>query len=165
VDGQNTGGVTNSVNEITTVCSRKPNPKTGGKSHRNRIVTNRRIQNTMASDPPTADHDAGGEAIESINEFAVIGEFGFQRVSGPFSVTRSGTNWVIVVPEDAHPTVSTLPDQEGEAAAIVADGEIAGGGIITQVARDTENSELHITVDQYAQGNPNIDSSDTDTEP
>jgi hypothetical protein len=119
----------------------------------------------MASDPSTTDRDTGGEAIESINEFAVVGEFGFQRVPGPLSVVRSGTNWVIVVPKDAHPTVSTLPAQEGKAAAIVADGEIVGGGIINSVTKDTENGDIHVTVDQYAQGNPDIDSTDdTDTQ-
>jgi len=53
---------------------------------------------------------------ESINEFVVVGEFGFQRVPGPFEVAKGGTVWGIVVPEGAHPTVQTLPGQEGEAA-------------------------------------------------
>jgi len=94
----------------------------------------------------------GIEQYESINEFAVVGEFGFQRVPGPFEVVKDGTVWGIIVPEDAHPTVSRLSDQEGEAAVLVADAEIVGGGILTNVVEESEHDELHVLVDQYARG-------------
>jgi len=95
---------------------------------------------------------SGEEQYASINEFAVIGEFGFQRVEGPFEVVKDGTVWGINVPKDTHPTVSTLPGQEDEAAVIVADGEIVGGGILTDVVEETEHDEYHVLIDQYVMG-------------
>lgn len=89
---------------------------------------------------------------DSINEFAIVGEFGFQRVPGPFEVEKTGTVWGIVVPEDAHPTVSTLSGQDGEAAALLADGEVVGGGVVSAVEEIEEHDELHVLVDQYAMG-------------
>lgn len=89
---------------------------------------------------------------DTINEFTIAGEFGFQRVPGPFEVVKDGTVWGIVVPEDAHPTVRTLPDQEGEAAVLVADAETVGGGIVTDVVEKPDHDELHVLVDQYPQG-------------
>jgi len=94
----------------------------------------------------------GTEQYETINEFAVAGDFGFQRVRGPFEVVKDGTIWGIVVPKDAHPTVSTLPNQEGEAAVLVADAKIVGGGLVTDVVEVSEHDELHVLVDQYARG-------------
>lgn len=89
---------------------------------------------------------------DSINEFAVVGAFGFQRVPGPFDVIQDGTVWEIAVPVDAHPTVTTLPNQEGEAAVLVADARIIGGGILTDVIDEPEDKMLHLLVDQYARG-------------
>lgn len=88
----------------------------------------------------------------SINEFVVVGEFGFQRVPGPFEVVKDGTVWGIVVPMDAHPTVRHLDDQEGEAAVIIADGQAVGGGILTGIVEEEDHDELHVLVDQYAMG-------------
>lgn len=89
---------------------------------------------------------------DSINEFVVAGDFGFQRVPGPFEVVKDGTIWGIVVPMDAHPTVQHLDGQEGEAAVLIADGEAVGGGILTDVVEEEDHDELHVLVDQYARG-------------
>jgi hypothetical protein len=115
------------------------------------------------STPDTGDvsHREHGNQYDSINEFAVVGDFGFQRIPGPFEAQKSGTVWSIAVPLDTHPTVSTLTSQEGEAAAIVADGEVVGGGIITDVIEADENDELTVLVDQYERENPS-DTSDSD---
>lgn len=98
------------------------------------------------------DKPAENAEPDSINEFAIVGDFGFQRVPGPFEVVKTGTIWGIVVPMDAHPTVSTLSSQEGEAAVMVADAEIVGGGVVTDVVRKDDHDELHVLVDQYARG-------------
>lgn len=92
------------------------------------------------------------QQYDSINEFVVAGEFGFQRVPGPFEVEKDGTVWGVVVPKDAHPTVRHLDDQEGEAAVLIADAEAVGGGILTDVVEDEDHDELHVLVDQYARG-------------
>ena len=87
---------------------------------------------------------------DSINEFVIAGEFGFQRVPGPFEVVKDGTIWGIAVPNDAHPTVGTLPEQEGESAVIIADCKAVGGGVVTDVLEKPKHDELHVLVDQYA---------------
>lgn len=92
---------------------------------------------------------------DSINEFTIAGEFGFQRVSGPFEVVKEDTVWGIVVPKDAHPTVSTLGSQEGEAAVLIADGEAVGGGVVTDIVEIEDHDELHVVVDQYVMGDSN----------
>jgi hypothetical protein len=104
----------------------------------------------------TGQSTGGTEQYETINEFAVAGDFGFQRAPRPFEVVKDGTVWGIVVPKDAHPTVSTLPNQEGEAAVLVADAKIVGGGLVTDVLELSEHDELHVLVDQYARGDRNV---------
>lgn len=89
---------------------------------------------------------------DSVNELVVAGEFGFQRVPGPFEVVKDGAVWGVVVPEDAHPTVSALPDAEGEAAVLIADAKAVGGGIVTDIVEQPDHDELHVLVDQYAMG-------------
>lgn len=89
---------------------------------------------------------------DSINEFTITGDFGFQRVLGPFDVVKDGTIWGIHVPKDTHPTVRALPSREGEAAVLVADGEVIGGGIVSDVVEVPDHDELHVLVDQYAMG-------------
>lgn len=113
------------------------------------------LRSLLADDSLRADggpEQAATEQFDTINEFTIAGEFGFQRVPGPFEVEKDGTIWGIVVPEDAHPTVSTLHGQEGEAAVVVADGRVVGGGIVTDVVEIEEHDELHILVDQYPGG-------------
>lgn len=100
----------------------------------------------------TEPQDTGIEQFDSVNEFTIVGEFGFQRVPGPFEVEKDGTIWGIVVPKDAHPTVSTLSGQEGEGAVLVADGRVVGGGIVTDVVEIEEHDELHVLVNQYPGG-------------
>ena len=94
----------------------------------------------------------GADRFDSINEFTIAGTFGFQRVPGPFDVSKNGTVWGIVVPEDTHPTVQSLFEQKGEAAVLVADGVTVGGGVVTDVVDVPDHGELHVLVDQYAMG-------------
>lgn len=96
------------------------------------------------------------EQYDSINELVVAGDFGFQRVPGPFEVVQDGTVWGIVVSEDAHATVRTLPDQEGEVAVLIADAQAVGGGIVTDVVEVSDHDEYHVLVDQYARGDRDV---------
>lgn len=92
---------------------------------------------------------------DSINEFAVVGEFGFKRVEGPFRVDKDGTVWVVFVPvEEADWTVRSLSDDEGNGAVLVADGEIVGGGILVDAVEPEGEDEIHVIIDQYARGDP-----------
>lgn len=97
----------------------------------------------------TESNTSGIEQYDSINELTIVGEFGFQQVPGPFDVEKDGTVWGVVVPTDAHPTVAALPNNEGEAAVLIADGKTVGGGIVTDVVDVPEHDELHVLVDQY----------------
>lgn len=89
---------------------------------------------------------------DSINEFTIAGEFGYLRLPGPFEVEKEGTVWDVRTPYDAHVSVRTLPDYEGDAAVLVADCEAVGGGVVTDVFEDTTEELLHVYVDQYAMG-------------
>lgn len=97
------------------------------------------------------------EIPDTINEFAIIGDFGFHRVEGPFRLDSAGTNRTVILPLaddvwgniDAR-TASLLEDTEGERVALVADGEIVGGGVVTDVWAPDGEDELHLVVDQYA---------------
>lgn len=92
------------------------------------------------------------DKYESVNEFAVVGEFGFHRFEGPFEVGKSGTIWCIFVPKDSHPDVVNLDHQIGESAAITADCEIVGGGVLIDIDEGPRVS--HVLIDQYAMGDP-----------
>jgi len=97
---------------------------------------------------------------DSINEFAIVSESGFKRTEGPFSVEKEGTLWTVRIPTDpqdpAYPgdiSYRVLGGQdEGDGAALVADGEIVGGGIVKVVDEPEGEGELHVVVDQYARG-------------
>jgi hypothetical protein len=101
---------------------------------------------------PSDTEDEITEQYDTINEFTVTGRFGFQRVTGPFEVEKRGTVWGIVVPTDAHPTVSTLSEHDGVAAVLLADGKSIGGGIVPDVVAVEDQDELHVLVDQYGIG-------------
>lgn len=90
------------------------------------------------------------EKYDSINEFAVTGEFGFLRVEGPFEVAKDGTVWGITVENRCEDHATLLPDFEGDAAVLIADGQSIGGGIITDIYDFENSNELHVLVDQYA---------------
>lgn len=92
------------------------------------------------------------ETPDSINEFTIAGEFGYQRLEGPFEVVKDGTIWGIVVPEDHHPTVSTLDSQVGESAVLIADGVTVGGGVVDTVKHVEAHDEVHVLIDQYPMG-------------
>jgi len=98
----------------------------------------------------------GHEEPDSINEFAIVGEFGFKRVAGPFEVDKSGTNWTIMLPDDPEDIhLRTLDDDhEGDAAVLVADCEVIGGGIVTDIWNPEGEPGRRLTIDQYAMGGP-----------
>ena len=106
------------------------------------------------------DGEQQGAAIQrpdTINEFAVVGEFGFKRIDGPFSVEKAGTNWTVIIPgERDDPPIQTLDSDEGHAAVLVADCEVVGGGILTDAWRPEGEDELHVIIDQYAMGDPDV---------
>jgi len=89
------------------------------------------------------------EEYDTINEFALVGEFGYQRVPGPFATSKSGYVWEIIVPMDTHPTMNHIDRQEGEAIALIADCEVVGGGILSRVVESEERGEKYLYVDQY----------------
>lgn len=93
-----------------------------------------------------------------INEFAVVSETGFIRVEGPFEVSLGGTRRSIHIPTDrddySHPgrgPMYLLDDSLiGDGVALVADGEIVGGGLVEDVYTLDEEGEKHVVVQQYA---------------
>lgn len=105
---------------------------------------------------PDSPHDGVGVVTpDTINEFAIIGDFGFKRVVGPFDAEKDGTLWTISVPLDSdEPAIDTLALDDGRAASIVADGEIIGGGIVETVDAPDGEDELHVVIDQYTRSNP-----------
>lgn len=101
----------------------------------------------------------GVEQYESINEFALAGEFGFLRVEGPFACEKEGTLWTISIPTggDDHGrpndfTLRSLRDSEGKAGIIIADGKAVGGGLVDTTHEPEGEGVLHVVIDQYAQG-------------
>jgi len=92
------------------------------------------------------------DKYDSINEFAIVGKFGFQAVRGPFNAEKDGKVWEIIVPVESHPTVSHIDKQEGESIALIADCEIVGGGILSRVVTSDERGEKYLYVDQYVLG-------------
>lgn len=101
------------------------------------------------------------EQYDTINEFAIAGDYGFQRVEGPFSVEKGGTCWTITVPtnedDDRAPNpviLNSIKSKEGEAAVIIADGTAVGGGIVDLITEPEGEGELHVIIDQYAMGDP-----------
>jgi hypothetical protein len=99
------------------------------------------------------------EQHDTINEFVVVGEFGFDRVEGPFSVEKEGTNWEILIPLNENDR-SSIPDHqqsglrshEGERAVLLADTEPIGGGVIELVDEPEGEEMMVVLVDQYAMG-------------
>lgn len=91
------------------------------------------------------------EQPDSINEFAVVGEFGFRRCEGPWTVEKEGTKWTIIVPYEEMNHALNHRD-EGCAVALIADGIVVGGGLIEAVFDPEDEGEQHVIVDQYAMG-------------
>jgi len=90
---------------------------------------------------------------DSINEFVVVGDFGFKRAEGPWEVEKEGTKWTIIVPYDEMQVPFSQSD-EGLGAALIADGGVVGGGIVDTVFDPKDEGEQHVVVDQYARGGP-----------
>lgn len=92
---------------------------------------------------------------EYINEFAVVGEFGYNRFEGPFHAEKDGTMRVIDIPADyEHPSLSILSHHEGDSVALVIDGEVQGGGVIEDIIDDLEDTQYRVLVDEYAKCDP-----------
>jgi hypothetical protein len=91
------------------------------------------------------------ETYDTINEFGIVGDFGFMRFEGPWSVEKEGTKWTIVMPyDDMERSAGT--HSEGKSAVLIADGKIIGGGIVDAVFDPRDEGEQHVVVDQYARG-------------
>ncbi|NUC74986.1 hypothetical protein HTZ84_22235 [Haloterrigena sp. SYSU A558-1] len=89
---------------------------------------------------------------DTINSFAVTGDFGFNHVEGPFAVEKDGTKWTIAVPHDDVLSPSVLKDNEGDGCVLLADCEPVGGGLVETVHDPEGEGELHVVVDQYPRG-------------
>lgn len=94
-------------------------------------------------------------SLSTINEFGVVGEWGFVSNEGPYEADKEGTIWVIYIPsEDAGSMIHHLTDLQGEGSVILSDGEIIGGGILVDVFEPEGEEEIHVVIDQYAMGDP-----------
>jgi len=103
----------------------------------------------------------GIEQYDTINEFVIAGDFGFQRVEGPFSCEKEGTLWTVSVPTDgddyAAPltvTLNSIKRKEGESAVIIADGKAVGGGVVELTHKPEGEEKLNVVINQYAMGEP-----------
>lgn len=95
--------------------------------------------------------------IDTINSFALIGEFGFYSAEGPFPVDKSGTIWTIEIsPQSLTAGLSTgigqLTDMDRPAVALMADCEIIGGGVFEDFHEPEGEEAVYLLVDQYAMG-------------
>ncbi len=93
--------------------------------------------------------------IDTINSFALIGEFGFYSAEGPFPVDKSGTIWTIEIsPQTLTAGLSTgvgqLTDMERPTVALIADGQIVGGGVFEDFHEPEGEEVAYLLVDQYA---------------
>lgn len=95
--------------------------------------------------------DAAPEKYDSINELVVVGDFGFNRLAGPWDVEKEGTKWTVIIPygEMSH---ALGHSDEGNGAVLIADGTAVGGGLIDTVFDPKDEGEQHVVVDQYARG-------------
>jgi len=90
---------------------------------------------------------------DSINELCFVGEFGFHRIGGPHTVSKSINEWLVEIDIEDVNFISGVEDNVGECAVLVADGEVIGGGVTTDVVVVDEKDEILVFVDQYAMGN------------
>jgi len=88
---------------------------------------------------------------DSINEFVVVGDFGFNRVQGPWRVEKAGTKWTIILPYEELDRELSDTD-EGRGAVLIADGKAVGGGLVDLVYDPEGEGEQHVVIDQYARG-------------
>lgn len=119
-------------------------------------------------DPSNApDHDSDYDfpaPPDSIGELVIAGDFGFKEVTGPFEAEKSGTVWTLIAPADpadadseqaaeAARQLATVGErEEGEAAVLLTEDEVVGGGVVTEswVPEPDGPNERHVLVDQYA---------------
>ena len=93
----------------------------------------------------------GTDHYDSINEFVIVGDFGFRRVEGPWRVEKEGAKWTIIIPyEDMDRPLNQK--EEGRGAVLIADGKAVGGGLVDVVFDPQDEGEQHVVVDQYARG-------------
>lgn len=93
--------------------------------------------------------------IDTINSFALIGEFGFYHAEGPFPVDKSGTVWTIKVEPgmlsvDLVRSVGSMTDMQCPTVALMADGQFVGGGVFEDFHEPEGEESVYLLVDQYA---------------
>lgn len=97
-----------------------------------------------------------------INEFVIVGDFGFNRIPGVREVEKSGTKWTVVFHQKPNELTDGSKDRvpgnhdEGYAAVLIADGKAVGGGIVETVTEPEGEDETHVIVDQYAIGDQDV---------
>lgn len=96
---------------------------------------------------------------EIVNTIALVGEFGFLDVEGPFDYEKDGTVWSVSIPTDtddhaAPPrgSLHTLRDAEDKCAVAIADCEVVAGGIVVAADEPEGEEKIILAVDQYAMG-------------
>ena len=97
----------------------------------------------------------GIDRYDSINEFVIVGDFGFKRVEGPWQVEKEGTKWTIILPYEEMDRALSQKD-EGQGAVLIADGKAVGGGLVDVVFDPEGEGEQHVVVDQCARGGPDV---------
>jgi len=92
-----------------------------------------------------------------VNTIALVGEFGFLDVEGPFDYEKDGTVWSVSIPtdEDDHTApnrgaLHSLRDAEDKCAVAIADGEVVAGGVVVAADEPEGEGKLVLAVDQYA---------------
>lgn len=83
---------------------------------------------------------------DSINKLVFVGEFGFQRLDGPFSVSKDGTLWHVHVPTSHDSHIDAR--ERGTGAVLIADCEIVGGGVLESI--EEIEGDRYVNIDQYA---------------
>jgi hypothetical protein len=90
----------------------------------------------------------GEDPPDCINELVIVGEMGFLRLLGPWTVEKEGTKWTVILPVGK----SIRGSNEGKAAVLIADCQAVGGGIIDVVHEPDGEENPYVVVDQYAKG-------------
>lgn len=94
--------------------------------------------------------------VDFVNEFSTVSETGFDRYEGPFEFrNEAGAKFELTVPVahlDNEIRQTALMGHEGDAVAVVADGEIVGGGVVVDLT--AADDVIYVMIDQYAKGGP-----------
>jgi hypothetical protein len=128
-----------------------------GNDQRRNCLACERCVNIVAPEPNlVADGGLIDAQYDYINEFVIVGDFGFNRISGPCEVEKSGTKWTVVFQQKPNELTDGSKDRvpgshdEGYAAVLIADSKVVGGGIVETVTEPEGEDETHVIVNQYA---------------